>query len=137
MPIIHHREVPERERRPGHRVRNLVGPEQGAQGLTLTVSVLDQGAVVPLHTHRIEEAIVVQEGQGVFHLGKETVTVGPDATVLVPPETIHGFHNAGPVPLTVLAASPSSTRSPSAGLPTWRATRRRGTGKEQVSKSGS
>lgn len=61
---------------------------------------------VPLHTHRIEEAITVQEGEGVFVLGDDTVTVGEDATVLVPAETVHGFHNPGPGQLTVLAAFP-------------------------------
>ena len=106
MPVIRHKDIPERERRPGHRVQNLVGPDQGATGLTVTISKLDPGAMVPLHTHRIEEAIVVQAGEGVFHLGGETVTVGAEATVLVPAETVHGFHNAGPAVLTVLAAFP-------------------------------
>ncbi len=106
MPVFPHKDVPERERRPGHKVQNLVGPEQGAKGLTVTISKLDPGAEVPLHTHRIEEAIVVQDGRGIFHLGGENVTVEADATVLVPPETIHGFHNPGPGILTVLAAFP-------------------------------
>lgn len=106
MAVIYHKDVQERERRKGHRVKNLVSPETGAVGLTLTISELDAGAAVPLHTHRIEEAIVVQEGVGVFRLGDETVTVGPDATVLVPAEAVHGFHNAGPGRLTVLAAFP-------------------------------
>jgi len=106
MPVIQHKDVPLRERRVGHRVKSLVSPETGATGLTLTISELDQGAAVPLHTHRVEEAIVVQEGVGVFRLGDAEVTVSVDATVLVPAETVHGFHNPGPGRLTVLAAFP-------------------------------
>ena len=106
MPVIRHADVPTRERRPGHRTRNLVDRAQGANGLSMTESVLDPGAAVPLHTHRVEEAIVVQRGTGVFQLGDATLTVDADATVLVPPEVVHGFHNPGPGQLTILGVFP-------------------------------
>ena len=106
MGVIRHEALPLKERRKGHRVRNVVSPETGATGLTLTVSELDQGAAVPPHTHRIEEALVVQEGVGVFRLGDEEVTVGADATVLVPAEVAHGFRNDAAGVLRVLGVFP-------------------------------
>ena len=106
MGVIKHKDVPVRERRVGHRVRNLVSPETGASGLTLTVNELDPGAGVPLHTHRVEEALVVQKGMGVFRLGPSEVIVGADATVLVPAEVAHAFRNDGPGVLQVLGVFP-------------------------------
>jgi mannose-6-phosphate isomerase-like protein (cupin superfamily) len=106
MSVIEHEDLPLRERRPGHRVRNLVSPETGARGLTLTVNELDQGVGVPLHTHRIEEALVILEGTGAFRVGDEEVTVSADATVLVPAEVPHAFRNDGVATLKVLGVFP-------------------------------
>jgi len=57
------------------------------------------GKVVPLHTHPYAEVFVLFEGQATYTRGEERLSVGPDSIIVIPPETPHGFENAGDVPL--------------------------------------
>ena len=94
MPIINHDEAPEVPWRPGYRKWDIVGEEQGLTS-TLNISTGQPGAGAPLHTHTIDELIVIMEGTLEVRIDGETRTVGKNHTVAIPPGAEHGFQVVG------------------------------------------
>ncbi|MDE2900539.1 MAG: cupin domain-containing protein [Chloroflexota bacterium] len=94
MPIINHSHAPETPWRPGYRKFDIAGHEQGVSS-TLSVNTAEPGAGAPLHTHTMDELIVVLEGTLEVKLDGETHTVGPDHTVVIPPGAQHAFKVTG------------------------------------------
>jgi mannose-6-phosphate isomerase-like protein (cupin superfamily) len=60
----------------------------------------------PLHQHPIVEAFVVLEGSLQFRLGDQTIEVGPQRTVTIPPNTPHAVVNVRGRVARVLSAAP-------------------------------
>ena len=58
MPIIDHRHAPEVPWRPGYRKWDIAGHEQGVNS-TLSINTAEPGTGAPLHTHTIDELIVI------------------------------------------------------------------------------
>jgi quercetin dioxygenase-like cupin family protein len=96
MPVIHHQQIPEIEMRPGIRGQFLASRGHGAQGVCLLVNTVAPGAGAPLHQHSVEETMLVLEGIVWVRIGDERYTVGPQHTVIIPPETPHAWGNSGP-----------------------------------------
>ena len=65
-----------------------------------------QGAAIPLHQHPIVEVFVVLAGSLTFRLGEETIVVGPEHTVTVPPNTPHAVVNVEGQVARALSAAP-------------------------------
>src|SRR5437870_13719971 len=61
--------------RPGRRARSLAGSEHGFDSLFINETEMDAGSTIPLHTHPIEEAWIVTDGELVVRLAEEEVTV--------------------------------------------------------------
>ena len=96
MPFVDHRSIPEVVMRPGITGHFLVNHEMGATGVSLLLNTVDAGVTVPLHTHTVEEAVVMLEGTIWMRVGSERYTVGPNDSAIVPPGTPHTWGNAGP-----------------------------------------
>ena len=81
----------------------------GVRGLTLIFERVAPGDHIPLHTHSVEEVIIVDEGRAEATLGDERRDLSPEACMFVPPGTPHGMRNAGAGVLRLHAAfaSPS------------------------------
>ena len=94
MPIVDHSRVEETPWRPNYRMFHLAGPEQGVN-VSLSYSEVAPGAGAPLHTHGDDELIVVLEGTLEVRIEDEVHRVGPDHTVVVPPNVAHGFTSVG------------------------------------------
>jgi quercetin dioxygenase-like cupin family protein len=92
--------------RPGRRSRNLVGSEHGFDSLFVAETEMDAGSSIPFHTHPIEEAWVVTEGELVLRLGEETVVVPAGSVARVPPEVPHAVRNEGSGVARALTAAP-------------------------------
>jgi quercetin dioxygenase-like cupin family protein len=92
--------------RPGRRARNLVGSEHGFDSVFVAETEMDAGSSIPLHTHPIEEAWVVTEGELVVRLGDENVIVPSGSVVRVPPDVPHAVRNDGPSTARALTAAP-------------------------------
>src|SRR5262245_42419069 len=91
--------------RPGITARTLAGPEHGVTAFFLAEDRLEQGAQIPLHTHPIDEVLVVTEGHLTVDVGAQTHTVASGHTVVVPPGTPHRLTNHGPEAVQFLAAA--------------------------------
>jgi quercetin dioxygenase-like cupin family protein len=92
--------------RPGMFRRSFIGPNDGVHELFLEELTFRQGAAIPLHQHPIVEVFVVLEGSLSFRLGDETIVVGPERTVRIPPNTPHAVINLEGRAARVLCAAP-------------------------------
>jgi quercetin dioxygenase-like cupin family protein len=91
--------------RPGMFRRSYIGPDDGVRELFLEELTFRQGAAIPLHLHPIVEVFVMLEGSLSFRLGDETLAVGPDHTVTIPPNTPHAVVNVEGRVARVLSAA--------------------------------
>ena len=84
--------------RPNSRWALLVDPggtsEKHVDDITLIVEEIAPGDRIPLHTHPINEMIVILEGDPEVTLGDETRPVGPGGVVFIPAGTPHSTRNA-------------------------------------------
>jgi HTH-type transcriptional repressor of puuD len=80
---------------PDYQRRVLVGPEKGSGAITLGEVMMDPGSSLPLHTHRIEESMVITKGTITALLGNETYTLNPGDAILVPAWVKHLLANHG------------------------------------------
>jgi quercetin dioxygenase-like cupin family protein len=87
---------------------SLDGPG-GVRGITLIFERMAPGDHIPLHTHSVEEVIVVDEGRAEATLGAERRQLSAEACMFVPPGTAHGLRNAGEGVLRLHAAFASPT----------------------------
>lgn len=107
MGIIQHSERPVTTPYPGVTRQTIVCRETGAGALTTSYLVIEPGATVRVHTHKVEEAMLVSQGEGIAILGNEEVPVKAPTTVLAPAGVRHGFRNTGSVPMVVSGIFPA------------------------------
>ena len=97
--------------RPSSRWALLVDPggdsELHVDDITVIAEEIAPGDRIPLHTHPINEVIVIAEGRPEVRLGAETREVGPGAVVFIPAGTAHGTRNATTSPVRIHAMFPS------------------------------
>ena len=94
MPIIVHSLAPEVQWRPGYRKWDVTGREQGVTS-TFSLNTGEPGTGAPLHTHTIDELIVIMEGTLEVRINGETHIVSKNHTIAVPPGAEHGFTVVG------------------------------------------
>ena len=94
MPIIDHGNVPEVPWRPGYRKWDVTLEEHGVSS-SLSLNTAEPGTGAPLHTHEIDELIMIMDGTLEVRVNGETHTVEKDHTVVVPPGVEHGFTVVG------------------------------------------
>ena len=92
--------------RPGRRSRDLAGSEHGFDGVFISESEMDHGSEIPLHTHPVEEAWVVLEGELTLRLGDETLPVPAGSVARVPPGVPHALVNEAQATARALTAAP-------------------------------
>jgi quercetin dioxygenase-like cupin family protein len=73
----------------------LVMPERGSTSIIVGISAFEPGSVIPLHTHNVEEAITILEGEAVAIIDGQEHVVHPYDTTFVPPGVPHHFRNDG------------------------------------------
>jgi quercetin dioxygenase-like cupin family protein len=83
---------------PDYKRRVLVGPEKGSGAITLGECLMDPGSSLPLHTHRIEESMVITRGVITAVLGDDTYTLNPGDAILVPASIKHLLANRSQEP---------------------------------------
>jgi putative monooxygenase len=86
-------ELPAINRARGVISQPLVLAERGSTSLTMGISTFQPGAVIPLHSHNVEEAITILEGEAVAIIDGQEHVVRPHDTTFVPPGIPHHFRN--------------------------------------------
>ena len=108
MPIVDHGALPETPWRPNYRKWDITRPGDGTTSSDVSYSEVGVGAGAPLHKHEADEVIVILEGTVEARLGDEVATVGADHTLVIPPDTPHGFTCVGSGPAKLLTFFPIS-----------------------------
>jgi quercetin dioxygenase-like cupin family protein len=91
--VLRPAELPTINRAKGVISQPLVMAERGSTSLTMGISTFQPGAVIPLHTHNVEEAITILEGEAVAIIEGQESICRPFDTTFVPPGTPHHFRN--------------------------------------------
>jgi len=94
MPIIDHHQASEVPWRPGYRKWDIAGHEQGVTS-TFSINTAEPGTGAPLHTHTIDELIVIVGGKLEVKINGETHVVDKNHTLVIPPGAEHGFKVVG------------------------------------------
>ena len=115
MPIVRHDTLAETPWRPNYRKWDVTGPGDGTTSSSLSISLADPGTGAPLHRHEDDELIVLLDGELEVRIGDEVVTVGPEHTVVVPPNVPHGFTVTGRRKARMLSRTVYLEGSPPAG----------------------
>ena len=106
MPIVDHSSLSETPWRPNYRKWDITMPGDGTTSSSLATSAVGVGAGAPLHTHEADELIVILKGTLDVRLGDEVRRVGPDHTLVIPPNAPHGFTSVGPGDASILTFFP-------------------------------
>lgn len=86
----------------GVHVAELLGPDQGAQHLSIAIVTLDPGATVVGHLHPFEESFFVLEGAPLVAIADKRYSLSQDDFGLVPTATGHAWSNPGNEPARLL-----------------------------------
>lgn len=107
MSVIRDQDTERAEVFPGVFARQIVHRGRGSAAITMGEVVLQPGATLPRHLHKVEEVIFIVEGNGQVALGDETLEVSPNTTIYAPAGVRHQFTNTGAIPLRLVFAFPA------------------------------
>ncbi len=83
-------------------------PSGYVRDLSVILEQIAPGDRIPLHRHRVDEAIVVESGEVELRLGDVTRVVTGRSVAFVPAGVAHGAHNVGSEPASYLAFFPTT-----------------------------
>ena len=108
MPVIRSAEI---DFTPGmvenYKRRVLVDPDRGSGAVTLGEAIMDPDAELLMHTHRVEEVMVITRGTATVILGGETYTLNPGDVILAPAGVEHLLANRSKEPAGFLFFYPA------------------------------
>ena len=87
--------------------RDMVSARHGAESLSISEIVIEPGYDGGLHSHDVDQALMVIEGSVQFIVGGETRTVRSGYTMLAPPGVPHRVINNTWVAARMLAILPA------------------------------
>ncbi len=85
------------------------GGKHAGTATSIFVVKTPPGGFVHLHTHPYSETFVLLRGCGRWTAGEQVAELEPDAVLVVPPQTLHGFRNIGDEPLLVVSVHEAGT----------------------------
>ena len=85
----------------------LIGPDNGAENLSVRRFVLEAGASVPKHTNEIEHEQYVLEGEYVVGLTDEEHTISAGDALHIPAGTVHWYRNESDESVAFICAVPN------------------------------
>jgi quercetin dioxygenase-like cupin family protein len=69
--------------------------------VTTGITAFEPGTGLPLHTHNVEECVLVLEGEATVTIADQTTTVPPGTATWVPAGTPHRFANHTDQPMRI------------------------------------
>jgi quercetin dioxygenase-like cupin family protein len=105
--IIFKEQATQREVAPGVYQIHYLDKASGAGGVSMGIVTLQPGCGLKTHTHKVEDAMIVLEGKGLFLLGENEHPVEAGMAVIAPAGMPHGLKNNGSAPLKIVYTWPS------------------------------
>src|SRR6266545_5230733 len=81
--------------------RYLINEDAGCLDVTQFIGIV-QPSKAPFHSHPYEELGYIVKGEGVAHVGGQSVPLRPGCCFHLPPEKVHSIENFGPEPMHIL-----------------------------------
>jgi mannose-6-phosphate isomerase-like protein (cupin superfamily) len=81
--------------------RYLINEDAGCLDVTQFVGIV-QPSKAPFHSHPYEELGYIVKGEGVAHVGGQSVPLRPGSCFHLPAEKVHCIENVGPEPMHIL-----------------------------------
>ena len=108
MKLVRHDECTPGNPWPGVTRRITLDRSAGTGGITAGTVELDPGAAIMPHTHLVEEAITVIEGDVLVLVGDETAEArGGGFSWVAPANVVHALRNIGQTRVRLVIAYPS------------------------------
>ena len=82
--------------------RPLAGHWIGAEGFTTGVSTSPAGTAITFHSHNVDEAVTLLEGDAICEVGGNSYRLKPWDTTYIPAGISHRFKNVGTGPMSIL-----------------------------------
>ena len=81
--------------------RYLINEDAGCLDVTQFMGIV-QPSKAPFHSHPYEELGYIVKGEGVAHVGGQSIPLRPGSCFHLPPEKVHCIENVGPEPMHIL-----------------------------------
>jgi quercetin dioxygenase-like cupin family protein len=81
--------------------RYLVNEDAGCLDVTQFIGIV-QPSKAPFHSHPYEELGYIVQGEGIAHVGGQSLPLRPGSCFHLPPEKVHCIENVGPGPMHIL-----------------------------------
>ncbi len=108
MPAIFHRDRESANPFPGVNRMNIADRGDGSGAISMLIATIEPGAAILPHTHLVEEAFTILEGDVRVLVGDTVYDVqGGGATFVAPGNTVHGVRNVGTTVARLVGAYPS------------------------------
>ena len=87
--------------------KELIGRKIGAAAITMGEITIYSGGEIPLHSHKVEDVVLLREGRGEIHLEEEVVKVEAPMSILIPAGIKHRVINTGSEPIKIIFGFPA------------------------------
>ena len=108
MFVLKNDELPIEQMYPKVERKMLIGKHMGAENITMGEITIGPGGEIPLHTHSVEDCILLRQGAGEVHVEGEVYKVVAPMTVLVKPGAKHKVLNTGSEPIRIIFGFPTA-----------------------------
>ncbi|MDX9872880.1 MAG: cupin domain-containing protein [Clostridia bacterium] len=105
--IIKKEQAIQRELVPGVHQIHYIDKVTGTGGVSMGTVTLQPGAALKVHKHKVEDAMVIIEGKGIFILGDKEYPIEEGMAVYAPAATPHGLKNNSDAPLRIVYTFPA------------------------------
>src|SRR5947208_1209001 len=105
MPIVYHRDREATSPYGGITRMITADRDVGAGALTMGIVTIEPGSAVLPHTHLVEEAMTILEGDVRVLVGDQVTEIrGGAATIIAPGNTVHALRNIGSITVRMVIA---------------------------------
>jgi len=87
--------------------KELIGRKMGAAAITMGEITIYPGGEIPLHSHKVEDVVLLREGRGEIHMEEEVVKVEAPMSILIPAGIKHTVINTGSEPMKIIYGFPA------------------------------
>ncbi len=105
--IIQKDKAIQREILPGVSQIHYIDKYSGAGGISMGVVSMEPGTAIKPHVHRVEDAMVILEGKGLFILEGTEYPIEAGMAVIAPAGKAHGLKNNSDALLRIVYTWPS------------------------------
>jgi len=107
MPIVKNERVKVEQMYPLVERKELIGRKMGAAAITMGEITIYPGGEIPLHSHKVEDAVLLREGRGEIHMDGEVFKVEAPMSILIPAGVKHRVINTGSEPIKIIFGFPA------------------------------